>query len=409
MPAGQSSIIFCSSLLRQPDGVWASMVNTKARRVVIAGVSTRALSVSAAHAGYEVMAIDAFGDLDLCAVARVKALRRDGRAEFSPMAAAGVAEGISRSMVAYTSNFENYPTAVGHLAKHHRLLGNSPSVLCQVRDPFAVMRLLRREDFVTPTSRATAPPFPTHAAWLLKPRRSGGGHGTLRWRHGMSVPRTHYLQERIAGRPGSIAFAADGRGAMPLGVSRQIVGDPAFGATGFRYCGSLYGAVTALFPRAKELLDTAVRLAAVLTEDVGLVGLNGIDFIARRGVPYPIEVNPRYSASMELIERAHGLSMFQTHAEACQGRLPTSPPPPAAVEGKAIVFARYDVTLGSTRPWLQHEAIADVPHSGEQIRRGHPICTVFARAGNAAACYKLLTRRAAEVYRLGVLTRRSAA
>jgi predicted ATP-grasp superfamily ATP-dependent carboligase len=385
------------------------MAKTETRRVVIAGVSTRALSVSAARAGYQVTAIDPFGDLDLRAVARVKALRRDNGAEFSPLAAAKVAEGIPKSMIVYTSNFENYPTAVGRLARHHRMLGNSPAVLRQVRDPLAVMRLLRREGFVTPTSRATAPSFPTEAAWLLKPRRSGGGHGTLRWRFGKSIRRTHYLQERIVGSPGSIAFAANAGGAMPLGVSRQIVGDSAFGASGFRYCGSLYAAVTELFPRGEELLETAVRLASALTEHFGLVGLNGIDFVARRGIPYPIEVNPRYSASMELIERAHGLSMFETHAEACQGRLPTPQHPAAAVEGKAIVFARRDVTLGNTRPWLQHDSFADVPHSGEQIRRGHPICTVFARAGDTAACYKLLTRRAAEVYRLGVPTRRSAA
>ena len=385
------------------------MAKTKGRRVVIAGVSTRALSVSAARAGYQVTAIDAFGDLDLRAVARVKALRRDVGTEFSPLAAAKVAESIPKSMVAYTSNFENYPTAVGRLTRHHRMLGNSPIVLREVRDPLVVMRLLRREGFVTPTSRATAPSFPTEAAWLLKPRRSGGGHGTLPWRFGKSVRRTHYLQERIAGSPGSIAFVANARGAMPLGVTRQIVGDPTFGASGFRYCGSLYAAVTELFPHGEELLDTAVRLAGALTENFGLVGLNGIDFVAKRGIPYPIEVNPRYSASMELIERAHGLSMFETHAEACQGQLPTRQPAAASVEGKAIVFARRDVTLGNTRPWLQHDAFADVPHSGEQILRGHPICTVFARAGDAAACYKLLTRRAAEVYRLGVPTTRSAA
>ena len=385
------------------------MVKTKAPRVVIAGVSTRALAVSAARAGYRVTAIDAFGDLDLRAVARVKALRRDDNTEFSPMAAAHVAEGIAASLVAYTSNFENHPTAVARLAKHHRMLGNSPAVLRQVRDPFAVMRLLRRQGFVTPASRATAPSVPSGAVWLLKPRRSGGGHGTQRWRPGKSVPRTHYLQERIAGSPGSIAFAADGRAAMALGVSRQIVGDRAFGARGFRYCGSLYGPASALFPRGEELLYTAADIAAALTLDVGLVGLNGIDFIARNGIPYPIEVNPRYSAFMELIERAHGLSMFETHAEACQGLLPTSPPQTGAVEGKGIVFARYDVTLGDTGAWLQHHAFADVPHSGEQIRRGHPICTVFARAGDAAACYKLLALRAAEVYRLGVPTRRSAA
>ena len=49
----------------------------RAARVLIAGVSTRALARSAARAGYEVTAIDAFGDVDLRAVASVVALTRE--------------------------------------------------------------------------------------------------------------------------------------------------------------------------------------------------------------------------------------------------------------------------------------------------------------------------------------------
>ena len=84
--------------------------------------------------------------------------------------------------------------------------------------------------------------------------------------------------------------------------------------------------------------------------EFGLVGLNGVDFIARRGVPYPIEVNPRYSASMELIERAHGSIMFEIHSRPSRGFLPTSLPAQRWIQGKAIVFARQDVSLGDTRP-----------------------------------------------------------
>ena len=78
------------------------------------------------------------------------------------------------------------------------------------------------------------------AAWLLKPRRSGGGHGTRAWRGG-AVSRQAYLQQRIRGVPGSVIFLADGRRVYPLGITRQLVGERAFGATGFRYCGSLLG------------------------------------------------------------------------------------------------------------------------------------------------------------------------
>jgi predicted ATP-grasp superfamily ATP-dependent carboligase len=209
-----------------------------------------------------------------------------------------------------------------------------------------------------------------------------------------------YLQQRIAGVPGSISFAADGKDAVLLGFSRQLVGQRSFGAGRFRYCGSILGHPDVrLFRRQRSLLERAARVAAVLTREFGLVGLNGIDFIAHQGVPYPIEVNPRYSASMELVERAHRVSMFGIHAQACEGGLPVLPPSDRQVHGKAIVFARQDSEVGDTRGWLRRSWVADVPHPSEHIAAGRPICTVFARAPYPRQCRQLLVRRARKVYR----------
>jgi len=379
-------------------------------RVLIAGVSTRALAVSAAHAGNRVTAIDAFGDLDLRRAAQVIALRPDHGMRYSPSAAVAAAEGVPSAMAAYTSNFENYPGSVTRLARHHQLLGNPSTVLIRVRNPIELMRTLNRRGFATPRTRTRPLPAPQRArSWLIKPRQSGGGHGTSVWRRGQPVPRTHYLQERLPGTPGSLLFAADGRRAVPLGLSRQLVADARFGAHGFRYCGSLFGPDTGLFPLQDHLLQIAGNLASAVTEEFGLVGLNGVDFIARNGVPYPIEVNPRYSASMELVERAQGLSIFEMHAEACHGTLPPVPIGQVAVQGKAIVFARRNVALGDTRPWLENGWFADIPYPGERIGRGRPICTVFATGRNAAACHRSLVRRAAGVYRAAESRKRGAA
>jgi uncharacterized protein len=244
----------------------------------------------------------------------------------------------------------------------------------------------------------------TATPWLRKPRRSGGGHGIRLWRPGMPVPPESYLQERIDGVPGSLVFAADGRRMVPLGISRQLVGERAFGASGFRYCGNVLGGPgVTLFGDDQRVLDTAVALADAVTEEFGLVGLNGLDFIARDGVAYPIEVNPRYSASMELIERAEGVSMFEIHVRACRGVLPRSHPlkraRTGAVHGKAIVFAHQVLTVGNTRRWLRDGGVRDVPHPGERIARGRPICTVLAQGATPDACHAALRRRAATIYR----------
>jgi uncharacterized protein len=390
--------------LKQRGGASESVTSTDAApRVVIAGVSTRALAVSAVRAGYQVTAVDAFADLDLRSVADIIPLRPELGTAYSPHAAVAATRGVAADMIVYTSNFENYPAAVARLGNGRQLLGNKSGVLIRVRHPVGLSRSLRRAGFVVPETRASAPADDsTDRRWLLKPRRSGGGHGTTGWRRGERIPRTHYLQERIIGTPASVLFAADGRRAVPLGISRQLVGDRRFGAGGLRYCGSLLGPPTALFPRqqARELIDTTTQMASFVTAEFGLVGLNGIDFIARNGVPYPIEVNPRYSASMELLERAHGLSVFRLHVQACHGRLPQAPVHQTEIQGKAIVFARRAVTMGDTRRWLEHDSFADVPHPGERIRRGHPICTVLAAGNSAAACLDLLVRRAEEVYRI---------
>jgi uncharacterized protein len=185
-----------------------------------------------------------------------------------------------------------------------------------------------------------------------------------------------------------------------LGLSRQLIGQADFGVRQYRYCGSILGSTRfSLFSRQAELLEVTRALATVVTREFHLFGLNGIDFIARGGVPYLIEVNPRYSASMELVERATGMSMFDLHVDACEGNLPAPVRFDWPVEGKAIVFARQAVRIGQTPAWWGGTSMADLPHPGEHIASGRPICTVFARARTPEQCHRLLRARAAAVYR----------
>jgi predicted ATP-grasp superfamily ATP-dependent carboligase len=364
-------------------------------RVLIAGVSTRGIAESAARAGYDVIAVDGFGDLDLRACARAVLVARtvdQGGDRFSVPAALRAARGVACEAVCYVASFENHPDAVGALARRGTLWGNPPAVLRRVRDPVRLARALTAHGLPGPAVRLSAPRAPARTRWLAKPRASGGGSGITRWRGGR-VPVGSYLQQWIAGVPGSIVFAADGRRAVPLGVSRLLAGERAFGARPFRYCGNILGGADA------RLAEIAGRIADAVTAEFRLVGVNGIDFVVRRGVPYPLEVNPRYTAALELVERAHGLGIFETHARACAGELPEAPPHRrTAVIGKAIVYARRSVVIGDTSGWLEDESVRDIPTPGQRIGRGHPVCTVFAHAPDPAACHAALVRRARSVY-----------
>ncbi len=376
------------------------MMSPANTRVLIAGLTTRPFAVSAARAGYRVTAVDGFGDCDLRECAEVICPWFETGQNYHPEAAAQAVASIPAHLAAYTSNFENYPTAVTRLAQARRLLGNPASTLTRVRNPIELMHVQQRFGLPSPEARSRAPRPSSPRAWLLKPRRSGGGHGIRRWSSGQPVPRSMYLQERIPGLPGSVSFLANGSSAVLLGLSRQLVGEADFGVGSYRYCGSLIaGRATQLFPDQIELLQRAAEMATLLTREFRLVGLNGLDFIARKGIPYLTEVNPRYSSSMELIERATGLSMFEAHVRACSGTLEGELSPETPVHGKAIVFARRDIEISQLPDQSGAAWIADVPMPGERISRGRPICTVFAEARTVEACRRTLGARAAAVYR----------
>jgi predicted ATP-grasp superfamily ATP-dependent carboligase len=378
-------------------------MTTVGSEVVIVGASARGLAESAATAGFPVLAVDAYGDLDLLARARTVTLPRDLGVEWSPAAAVRVLDGVPCAAVAYVSNLENHPASLARLAAGRRLWGNAADVVRRVRDPIRLARELTRRGVETPRVCAgPRAPGGGETSWLVKPRRSGGGNGIHPWTAGDAVPRASYLQERVVGIAGSITFVADGRRAVPLGLSRQLTGEAVFGVSAFRYCGSLLcGGPESLFPQEAALARRAEALAAATTEAFGLVGLNGIDFVARDGVPWPVEVNPRYSASMELVERVHGVSLFGLHAEACCGRLPAAGAlgrPAARVAGKGIVYATDEVIMGHLRRWWCDADVRDVPRPGERMATGQPICTVFAEGATEADCRAALAARAALVY-----------
>jgi predicted ATP-grasp superfamily ATP-dependent carboligase len=372
-------------------------------RVLLAGVSTRAAAESAVRAGFDVFAIDAFGDLDHPVRQTMTIVR-----PFAPHDAAEAARAIACDALVYLSNFENHPAAVDAIAAGRVVWGNSAPVLRRVRDPLVVMDSMRRRSFVVPevVVENTDATDPGIRRWLVKPVASGGGHGVTDWEPAVAIPRGSYLQEFVDGTPGSVVFVAAGKRAVSLAVTRQLIGDEAFGSTGFRYCGSILASEhDTQFARGSALVEAAGDLARAATEEFDLVGVNGIDFLARDGVPHLVEINPRWCASMELVERAHGFSVFGAHGDACaRGVLPDFSfgarhgMTRVRAVGKAIVFARRDTAVGDTRAWLRDPDVADVPHPGETIRRGRPVCTVFARSGDDRSCYHALVRRAARVY-----------
>jgi predicted ATP-grasp superfamily ATP-dependent carboligase len=141
-----------------------------------------------------------------------------------------------------------------------------------------------------------------------------------------------------------------------------------------------------------------VQLGNALAEAFDLQGLFGVDAIVADGEIWPVEVNPRFTASVEILERGLGIRSIALHVAACGGEM-VSPPSvqperfTSACCGKAILFAPRDIIVSPEFPaWCADQnkdshwpAVADMPAGGTILRAGQPIVTVLAEGADEAA------------------------
>ena len=318
--------------------------------------------------GHRVAAFDLFGDLDL----RRGGARVVARPGGTLTALVDAAVQVPARGVVYGASFENHPALVARLAERHVLLGNAPQVLCAVRDPGRLGAVLSDAGLPYPRTFSAAPEDRS-GRWLRKPVRGGGGTRVRAWRGG-ALPAGAVVQERIDGVACSAVAVADGMDAVVLGLTEQLVGRRSFGVRGYRWCGNVAPPRLPVGER-DALLEQARAICSCLAAAFGLRGLFGVDFVWDGGRAWTIEVNPRPTASLEAIEAAHGVGVFDAHLRACAGELPRVGSQRDGAAGKAVLFATEDVVIGDSDGWLRR-GVRDVPHPGERIGAGHPICTL---------------------------------
>jgi predicted ATP-grasp superfamily ATP-dependent carboligase len=133
-------------------------------------------------------------------------------------------------------------------------------------------------------------------------------------------------------------------------------------------------------------------LGVALASGFGLVGLFNVDFVLNDDGLRPVEVNPRYSASVEVLERGLEIKAVDLHMGACgSGTVKWLARNNPDCFGKAVVYAERDCRVSQVLQMVAGEvndprawpAMADLPRTGEEIRAGQPVVTVFA-AGNTA-------------------------
>lgn len=369
------------------------------RDLLVVGCSARALAQSAVRAGFLPRAIDQFADRDLREVAPTVQVASWNEL---PSIAATHFPGIP---CVYGGGLENHPDLLCQLADTRPLIGNQPAVLRRVRDPWQLRDWAEDHRFLMPELQASG--WQGSGNWLRKPYRSGGGRQIeLHQLSGeVSTPQPSspgdrpanltgwYWQRWMAGVPYSAQFLGNGRTAWLWGVTRQLVGESWAGADQFVHVGNIGPCTLPL-----DLVAEIRRLGCQLASDFQLRGLFGVDGVLNDRGWWILEVNPRYTSAMELLEYASGSAAVALHMEAClREKLPDtveSQPgesQPASVLGKAILYARHPYCVPESLAMVGSELwssarkasdrmppVADLPDPGSPVAAGMPICTVFA-------------------------------
>lgn len=368
--------------------------------ILLIGASVRAAAWSARRAGWSPTAIDLFADEDTRAVGG--ATIRIARGAY-PEGLEALAGRQPDGPWMYTGGIENEPDLVDRIARERPLWGTAGDALRRSRDPFEVAAVLRKAGLpvldvrrAIPGTSPSRPPWPTSGEWLWKPLRSTGGLGVQDVAPGFLLPeQPGYFQTRVVGRSMAWIAVGNGRSARSLGATEQRIGR--VGAP-YAYVGSV--GPTLLASATTEALEA---IADKLAESLGLRGLFGLDFVLSDGVPYLVEINPRYTASCELLELAARRPILFWHRWGCGlGNDPGPWPGPrdATVLGKAVLFADRPTRARALGPDLvggpigfDPPEIADVPAPGTEFEAGDPEMSVFARGSNREACLRALDAR----------------
>ena len=355
--------------------------------LTMVGASVRAAASSAVRAGYSVRAADLFADDDLRAVAQAVSV------DNYPAGLEAVIAGSQPGGWLYTGALENHPDLIDRWARLRPLLGNSADVLRRVRQPLLVAEVLKRFQIPCPALAMSLDRPRQTGNWVRKPIRSAGGQHVTRIgdQHVAEAKAAFnssefYFQQFIEGKPCSAAYLAAGGRSVLLGATRQIIGAEWTGASGFQYCGSI--GPLALLPDTNLAFT---RIGEVLAREFGLVGLFGVDAIINADGVWPHESNPRYTASVELVERAFDFAAIHWHVAACTtGGLPDEVERSCdRLFGKAILYAPRRLVMDralldaiSPRRDSAWPEIADIPVIGGRIEKGWPICTLFVEAAD---------------------------
>jgi predicted ATP-grasp superfamily ATP-dependent carboligase len=367
---------------------------------VAVGASTRAMMDVMARGGRPATgAIDLYQDVDTQAMSAWSIRIRD--LEDVPRMAARMTRDTGPAGILLGGGMENVPDAVESIESNPglRLLGCPAEAIRRARDPELVAHVLSEAGLPWLKVRTGLKDSRIDDGWIAKPLKSAGGDRIYRDRLPRKEnPREFWLQEWVRGKCCGATFVGHGEGAELLGCCLHLRSTKGHR---YRYEGS---AGPVRLP--KEVRECLSKMGDCLSRRLGLRGWFGIDFVVSGRRPLVLEINPRFTQSMEILDGRSVASLLAAHLAAIGQAAAREAIPSATTSGrlagKRILYNDADSDLRISADAHQalwrwnrdDQSVRDVPPASAVIPAGAPICTVWSTADSLPGVGQQLARRA---------------
>ena len=346
---------------------------------LLIGLTVRSLVASAHKAGIGAYALDLFSDLDTREKS-VKSLTVDydgrGLRSGSLFACIDKLDPNAKLLVVYAGGFEHNPIQIERIAESRKILGNSASVLAELKNPKLFSNTVSKLGIPAPRTRFDGPE--SSSVWLYK---NAGGSGGLEVRRAtefdFECSADNYYQEFKSGQIVTATVLCTDKYTQIVGFSEQWCAESHSDGE------FIYGGAVALSSKSLEsnIRSSIENAAALLADHYQFRGLVSLDTIVQNNEWWLLEVNPRPGATFELHEGAE--SFLAAHCLAFCDQSPTlkSVTNMGEFTAHSVIYASNALTLPSDWEWPMW--VRDRATPGESFEPGDPVCTAYATAGSS--------------------------
>ena len=388
----------------------------KSNSVLVVGFNTRPLAYSLKKAGYDVFAVDFFGDLDLFPFVEDYII---------------VMKELNGNYDSLKNKYSKY-LAEFALKLHHKhqevkflLIGsgldddyegrklildeiksfdtksvnNNLEVIKKSRDIEWIFELLKSNGYKVPLyssfDKFNLKEYALNYPFILKKKRSAGGMNVFKIEdeanlisQSQNLEKNFFIlsewiiQEYIKGTPVSCTVISNSKECEVISINRQIIGEKFLNSPKeFVYCGNIVPA--GLLEEEKALIS---EISLFLTKNLGLKGINGFDFVLEDHYPYFMECNPRIPGSIRASESVLNLNLLDLHIKSFipeewkNIRKLIKSANPKSVATKLIFFAPKDIDEKLLPKINKLKFIHDKSEPIKNILKCEPLCTILYEA-----------------------------